>query len=149
MSRIATSLAASLVFVLAAPSFARASDAEDLLSGDMRMVELSPAIAAAATQQPAYPVPAQPADDGALGAQDMTDIAAGEDTTVNAAITNQNLAATNEKNTVSAGGDVNTGGVSLGPNAFTGFAGVGVFVVNTGANSNLQGSIGVSIVPTQ
>jgi hypothetical protein len=142
---------ASLMLAAAMPSLALASDAENLLSGDLRTVELSQAVMAEAARS-AQDETAQTSgttQEGQLNAQELTDISAREDTTVNAAITNQQLAATNENNTVAANGDINTGAVSLGPNAFTGFAGVGVFVVNTGANSNLQGSIGVSIVPTQ
>jgi hypothetical protein len=138
-------LAASFVLAVALPSLACASEADSVLSGEAGTLELVPAVATPTVQANAD----QTGQDPELAADDLTDISAGADT-VNAAITNQQLAATNENNKIiTGGGDLNTGDVSLGANAFTGFAGVGVFVVNTGANSNLQGSIGVSIVPTQ
>jgi|KBSSwiStaDraftv2_1062776.scaffolds.fasta_scaffold54200_5 hypothetical protein len=144
MSRIATTLAASFVLAVALPGLARASEADSVLAGEAGTLELVPIAAPAPVQASAD----QTGQDSELASDDLTDISAGADT-VNAAVTNQQLAATNENNKVITGGDFNTGDVSLGANAFTGFAGVGVFVVNTGANSNLQGSIGVSIVPTQ
>jgi hypothetical protein len=60
-------------------------------------------------------------------------------------LTNQSQTATNGFNTVSAGGNVVSGDVNLGQNAFQGFAGVGNFVINTGANSNLLGNLSVAI----
>jgi hypothetical protein len=60
--------------------------------------------------------------------------------------TEQRLTATSTDNTVSAGGDVSSGGVSLGSNAFTGFAGIGNIVINTGHLNVLQGSLSVNLV---
>lgn len=56
----------------------------------------------------------------------------------------QALSATNSGNSI--GGDLVSGDVSLSDNALDGFSGVGNVVINTGANSNLQGSILVTIV---
>jgi hypothetical protein len=67
-----------------------------------------------------------------------------EDTQI--AITDQTLTAINGGNTVNAGGDINNGPVSLSANAFSGFAGIGNFVINTGNNNNLQGTLSVTIV---
>ena len=41
---------------------------------------------------------------------------------------------------------MHTGDVAFSTSALSGFAGVGNFVINTGNNSNLQGTINVSIV---
>jgi hypothetical protein len=74
----------------------------------------------------------------------LADLSGGQETAV--AITDQTLNAVNGGNTVKAGGDINNGAVSLSANAFSGFAGIGNFVINTGNNNNLQGSLSVTIV---
>jgi nucleoid-associated protein YgaU len=61
------------------------------------------------------------------------------------AMTDQTLSAVNSGNTINAG-SVTNGPVSLNANAFSGFAGIGNFVINTGNNNNLQGSLSVNIV---
>jgi hypothetical protein len=53
--------------------------------------------------------------------------------------------ATNSNNLVSAGGNVVSGDVDLGQGALQGFAGIGNFVINTGHNNNLLGSLSVAI----
>jgi hypothetical protein len=53
--------------------------------------------------------------------------------------------ANNGYNTVNAGGNVSSGNVSLGQDAFKDFAGVGNFVINTGHNNNLLGNLSVAI----
>jgi hypothetical protein len=60
------------------------------------------------------------------------------------AVTNQNLSAVNS-GSVSAD-QLTTGNVTLQSNAFSGFSGVGNFVINTGNNNNLQGSLSVTII---
>jgi hypothetical protein len=60
-------------------------------------------------------------------------------------LTGQNLTATNTGNTVSAGNNVDSGQINLGSNAFQGFGGIGNFVMNTGHNNNLLGSLSVAI----
>lgn len=52
--------------------------------------------------------------------------------------------ATNSDNVIH--GAVNAGDVSFDGDALRGFNGVGNFVINTGAQSNLQGSINITIV---
>jgi len=152
MSRIATTLLASLVLATALPGLAFASDAESVLSGDLSTLELIPSATAgdaAALAATAKDNGEQAADDTAMKADDLKSVSGGQSVNnVNEAITNQELMATSANNTIVTGGDFNTGSVSFGANAFSGFNGVGVFVVNTGANSNLQGSIGVTVVPT-
>ena len=54
------------------------------------------------------------------------------------------LTATNSGNSVTAG-SVTSGGIAFSSNARSGFSGVGNFVMNTGNNNNLQGSITVNI----
>ena len=70
--------------------------------------------------------------------------AQGIDTTV---LSEQQLNATNSGNSVIAN-TMHTGDVAFSTSALSGFAGVGNFVINTGNNSNLQGTINVSIVTT-
>jgi len=60
-------------------------------------------------------------------------------------LTDQSQTATNGYNTVSAGGNVTSGDVNLGQGALQGFAGIGNFVINTGANANVLGSLSVAI----
>ena len=59
----------------------------------------------------------------------------------------QLLQATNSGNSVNAN-TVTTGGMRIDANAFSGFNGVGNFVMNTGHNNNLQGAITINIVTT-
>jgi hypothetical protein len=146
MSRIATTLLASLALAAAVPGLAFASDAESVLSGDLSAVELAPGAVtdfATGLATDADKTGEAAKDAGAMTADDLKAIAGGQNITE--AVTNQELIAQSTDNTIVTGGDFLTGNVSIG--SFTGFNGVGVFVVNTGANSTLQGSIGVTVVP--
>lgn len=60
------------------------------------------------------------------------------------AVTNQELNAVNSS-TVTAG-SLTTGDVTLQSGAFNGFSGVGNFVINTGNNNNVQGTLSVTII---
>jgi hypothetical protein len=60
-------------------------------------------------------------------------------------ITDQTLDAVNSGNSVN-GVTVGSGGVDIGSNAFSGYSGLGNFVINTGHNNNLQSSMSVSVV---
>jgi hypothetical protein len=60
-------------------------------------------------------------------------------------ITDQTLTALNSGNTV-IGETVGSGQVNLGSGAFSGYSGLGNFVINTGHNNNLQSSMSVSVV---
>lgn len=59
--------------------------------------------------------------------------------------TGQVLTATNTGNSVT-GDTVSSGQVTLGSGAFSGYDGIGNFVINTGHNNNLQSSMNVSVV---
>lgn len=60
-------------------------------------------------------------------------------------LTNQNLNAISSGNTVEAE-TIGSGGISFSEGALSGFTGVGNFVVNTGHNNTLQGSISVNVI---
>lgn len=62
-------------------------------------------------------------------------------------MSNQTLTATNSGNTVTAE-TIENGAITLSSEAFSGFSGIGNFVMNTGNNNNLQGSIGVVVILT-
>ena len=61
------------------------------------------------------------------------------------ALTDQDLSATNTGNNITAG-LITNGTINIGTGAFSGFNGVGNFVLNTGTSDNIQGSLSVSIV---
>jgi hypothetical protein len=61
--------------------------------------------------------------------------------------TGQVLTATNTGNSVT-GDVVGSGQVNIGSGAFSGYDGIGNFVINTGHNNNLQSSMNVSVVLT-
>jgi hypothetical protein len=69
----------------------------------------------------------------------------GTDITLNGAITDQDLSAVNTGNAINAASLTN-GAVSVGTNAFSGFNGVGNFIMNTGNQNNIQGTLSVSVV---
>ena len=87
--------------------------------------------------------PIVPADDrGALSLEELGELRGGEAVVIQH--TTQTLTATNSGNSVTAD-TIGSGAVNLGANAFNGYDGIGNFVINTGHNNNLQGSISVSI----
>ena len=57
----------------------------------------------------------------------------------------QTFTATNSGNSVT-GETVTTGDVVLGAETFSGFGGIGNFLMNTGNNNNLQGAVSVVVV---
>ena len=77
----------------------------------------------------------------AVPADDLAGMSGG----ASVAVTNQNLSAVNSGNTVSAN-TLTTGDVTLQSDAFSGFNGIGNFVINTGNNNNLQGSLSVTVI---
>ena len=79
-----------------------------------------------------------------LSMEDMDALAGGTGVDI-VMITDQTLTAFNNGNTVS-GDTVTSGQVNLGANAFSGYSGLGNFVINTGHNNNLQSSMSVSVV---
>jgi hypothetical protein len=80
----------------------------------------------------------------ALGTEDL-DALAGEGIGDLNVITGQTLTAITAGNTINAG-TVGSGAITLDQNAFSGFDGIGNFVINSGHNNTLQSSLSVSIV---
>jgi hypothetical protein len=78
-----------------------------------------------------------------LNADSLADISAGE-SDPSLALTNQTLTATSTGNMLNAT-SVTTGDITFGANVFSGFNGVGNFVINTGNNNVLQGSLSVTV----
>jgi hypothetical protein len=79
-----------------------------------------------------------------LSTEDMDALAGGTGVDI-VMITEQTLTAVNSGNTV-IGDTVSSGEVNLGSGAFSGYSGLGNFVINTGHNNNLQSSMSVSVV---
>lgn len=75
--------------------------------------------------------------------EDMDALAGGTGVDVTV-ITEGTLDAVNSGNTVS-GDVVGSGQVDIGQAAFSGYSGLGNFVINTGHNNNLQSSMNVSV----
>ena len=84
-------------------------------------------------------------DDDALSLEELGELRGGEAIVIQH--TTQTLRANNAGNSVN-GDTVGSGAVNLASNAFNGYDGIGNFVINTGHNNNLQGSISVSIAMT-
>ena len=105
-------------------------------AGAPALAQTAPAESPAASPPPS----SEPLSLDALAAER----AEGVDNTV---LSEQQLNATTSGNSVVAG-TMHTGDVAFSTSALTGFTGVGNFVINTGNNSNLQGTINVSIVTT-
>jgi hypothetical protein len=83
--------------------------------------------------------------DGSLSLGELADLRGGEAIVIQ--YTTQTLTAVNAGNSVN-GDTIGSGAVNLGSGAFNGYDGIGNFVINTGHNNNLQGSISVSIAMT-
>ena len=99
----------------------------------------------AATQALAETPDAAPAP---IADAELAQMSGGEATlpsAISMVLTNQTETASNSNNVVSAGGNVGSGNVNLGQNAFQGFAGIGNFVINTGFQNNLIGNLSVAI----
>lgn len=79
-----------------------------------------------------------------LSMEDMDALSGGTGVDI-VTITEQTLTAVNNGNSVIAD-NVSSGQVNLGAGAFSGYSGLGNFVINTGHNNNLQSSMNVSIV---
>ena len=105
------------------------------------------ASAGAASAQEVLPASASQAAAGEtelLSLEDMDALSGGTGVEV-IVDTDQFLTATNNGNTV-IGDTVGSGQVNLGSGAFSGYDGIGNFVINTGHNNNLQSSMNVSVV---
>lgn len=122
-----------------------------LISAAMLLTDPTPPPAPPTQEQPAAEradaakpeTPALPQDTQAISLADLDSLRAGDDTHA-VAISDQTLTAVNAGNSVNAD-QVSSGAMTLSDNAFTGFNGIGNFVMNTGHNNNLQGSISVTI----
>jgi hypothetical protein len=146
MTRIKTLLLTAFAMsVVSAPALAANLAPADLLSGDLGSREMARPTLANANADYLADNELAPRSDGLMSSEDLKEESGAADTSI--AAVDQSQTAQNAFNSVKAGGDVNFGDVTVAQGAFTGFNGIGVFNVNTGANSNLQGSIGVAIVP--
>ena len=96
---------------------------------------------AQAPQSPAASTAAAPAR---LSAGELSESRAGQ-TSVISVLSRQQLDGTTSNNSIQAG-TLTAGAVSFSSNALQNYSGVGNFVINTGANNTLQGSISVNIV---
>ncbi|MBX3428478.1 MAG: hypothetical protein KF779_02725 [Hyphomonadaceae bacterium] len=97
-----------------------------------------------APEAAASPAPAGEAE--LLSSEDMDALSGGTGVEV-VVDTGQVLTATNRGNSVT-GDTIGSGQVNLGSGAFSGYDGIGNFVINTGHNNNLQSSMNVSVVLT-
>lgn len=77
---------------------------------------------------------------------DLGGATGGSNIIANIAMTEQTLSATNTGNTMTVGGSLTNGPVSVDSGAFAGFNGVGNFLMNTGNQNNVQGTLNVNIV---
>ncbi len=107
---------------------------------------LASAGAAFAEEIPQASIAAEGGDTELLSLEDMDALAGGTGVDV-VTITEQTLTAVNGGNSVT-GDTVGSGQVNIGADAFSGYSGLGNFVINTGHNNNLQASMSVSIVLT-
>jgi len=135
---MSTSRGAGLALCIAVIGFVGPAWAQE-----SRPQEGAPADSAAAAPQlstPAAPSGLQPLDDAALAG-----VRSGAEKNFDGAVTTQTLAATNTGARLSVGGNLSDGAFNIGAGAF-GFNGVGNFVMNTGNQNNLQGTLNVTIV---
>lgn len=116
-----------------------------LMQGLLFSAGLALANSACAQEAPAQASQAAtPAADEIMSSDDLSNLSGGTGVTI-AAITEQTLNAINTGNSVN-GETVTSGQVNIGANAFSGFDGVGNFVINTGHNNNLQSSMNVTVI---
>jgi len=109
------------------------------------MITLFPAAllaAALVATPPAIETPAAEGVETPMAIEDL-DATAAQGVEINT-ISDQDLNAVNSGNTIVAN-TLTNGDISFSAGALSGFSGVGNFVTNTGNNSNLQGSISVTI----
>ncbi|WP_140987041.1 hypothetical protein [Asticcacaulis tiandongensis] len=96
--------------------------------------------------QPERPDPVSDLKPAALDPEELSTISAGADTHIDV-ITQQDLTAVNSGNSISAD-SVGSGSINLTSGALQGYNGVGNFVMNTGHNNNLQGTVSVTVINT-
>ena len=129
MSRIAPSILASIALLAVAGAPGLAFAAELPLFGPE--VKLAPA--------PTANTPEVLNQDALASESGGTDVHVNETN----ALSQQELTATSTSNSVV--GNITTGQVTFAPGSLDSFNGIGNFVVNTGANNIVQGSINVTI----
>ncbi|MFZ2029405.1 MAG: hypothetical protein WAU68_03775 [Vitreimonas sp.] len=100
----------------------------------------------ASAQDAPSPAPAGADNAEVMSNDDLNALSGGTGVTVEV-ITQGTLNAVNSGNTVS-GDVVSSGQVNVGADAFSGYSGIGNFVINTGHNNNLQSNMSVSVVIT-
>jgi hypothetical protein len=116
-----------------------------LVQGLLFSVGLALASTASAQEAPAQATQAAtPADEEVMSSDDLNDLSGGTGVTA-VVLTDQTLTAVNSGNSVT-GNTVDSGQVTIGANAFSGYDGVGNFIINTGHNNNLQSSMNVTVV---
>jgi hypothetical protein len=95
----------------------------------------------------AVPSPAPAAASQALSLEELQEESGRQGIQIYAGA-NQNLSAVNSGNSIHAD-QVGSGNITLSEGAFAGFSGIGNFVVNSGHNNNLQGSLSIILVTPQ
>jgi hypothetical protein len=145
-------LAAAALMALAVPAEAAPVEFTEgfSVSVDTAWVSAPAPAALAVVALPVTPAAEEPDADPALSepaiAQDeLADLAGQGDGSPIAVLTEQSLTALNSGNAV-IGANVGSGSISIDANAFSGFDGIGNFVINSGHNNTLQSSLSVSIV---
>ncbi|NEX95182.1 hypothetical protein [Caulobacter sp. 17J65-9] len=118
----------------------------DRTAADLPILDMPAADAPIIDMASAEAIEPNPFGTTVVGAADLAEMAGGQAVVI--AISNHDLDAINRDNTITAD-TVGSGNVELGANAFSGFNGIGNFVINTGHNNNLQGSLSVNVVLTQ
>ena len=97
------------------------------------------------TDQPVAAPPQPSAAPVAIADDDLADLNGREGGNQTTVMSEQDLVAVNNGNTITAG-SVDSGRISIERGAFDGFTGIGNFVINSGHNNNLQGAITINIV---
>jgi hypothetical protein len=135
-----------MILVLAgAPALAQPPEETKPATAQAAARQASTATAIDATQAELAMPDVRVDGDGALNLEELADLRGGEAIVIQH--TTQTMTAVNTGNSVN-GDTIGSGAVNLGSGAFNGYDGIGNFVINTGHNNNLQGSISVSIAMT-
>jgi hypothetical protein len=82
----------------------------------------------------------------AVDADDLTTYRAGDFDVFNTAVTQQTQTATNQGNTISAGGDVTAGAITVETGALTDLHGMSNVVINSAPQSNLQAQMNLQVI---
>jgi hypothetical protein len=92
----------------------------------------------------AHPQPATKSEPIPLSDKDLGAIAAGDAIDV-LVMTTQSLKAVTSQNSIQAN-EVRSGDINISDNALAGFSGIGNFVINSGNQNTLQGSLSVTVI---